>query len=95
MRVALLELTPELFIEFCKAAKSGPPRRFTVVKDALPDDAEVVGVFAKNDPFRLHFGTVLLQIRSESFADVPEGGFMPELPPIHFQTVYDEELSTV
>lgn len=89
MKVALLELTPELFVDFCKASKNGPPRRFEVVENALPDDAEVSAIAHMSDPLRLHHGTVLLHIKSESFADVPEGGFIPKLPPIMFRTVED------
>lgn len=90
MRVALLALTPELFVELAKACKSGPPRRFEVAENPLPDDAEIVAVSHNSDPLRLHYGTVLLVIKSEVFVDVPEGNYMPMLPPIVFKTVNDE-----
>lgn len=44
MKIATLDLAPELFIEFCKLCKNGPSRRYIVKQNALPDDAEVVEV---------------------------------------------------
>lgn len=86
MRVALLELTPEMFVEFSKACQPGPPRTFDVVENALPLDARVVAVAHNANPLRLNHGTVLLHIVSETFEDVPEGGLMPTLPPVLFKT---------
>lgn len=92
MKIATLDLTPELFVEFCKLCKSGPSRRYTVKENALPDDAEVVEVRLRS-PFLPH--TLQLVIKSESFADVPEGGEPPELPPIWFETVFENPYTTL
>jgi hypothetical protein len=83
VKVATLDLSADLFLEFSKACKAGPPRRFVVKENALPDDAEIVRV-RYYDPDRLR-----LFITSESFADVREGGEPPELPPVVFTTQYD------
>lgn len=87
MKVATLDLTPELFVELCKASKEHNrwPRRFVVKKNPLPDDAKVVEVRLR-EPFLPH--TLRLVISSESFAEVPEGATPPELPMIWYETVF-------
>lgn len=92
MKIATLDLTPELFVEFCKLCKNGPSRRYIVKENAPPDDAEVVEVRLRS-PFLPH--TLQLVIQSESFADVPEGVEPPELPPIWCETVYDNPYATL
>lgn len=87
MRIATLDLTPELFIEFCKASKNGPPRYFKVIENPLPDDAEVVEVRLR-DPWLPH--TLRLVVKSEVFADVPEGATPPELPLPVYETTYND-----
>lgn len=88
MKVATLDLTPELFVEFCKTCKSGLTRRFIVKENPLPDDAEIVriGLNAPYGPYNLR-----LYISSESFADVPEGSTPPELPLVVFETIFDTD----
>lgn len=88
MRVAALDLTPELFVEFCKAGKQGGglARRFVVKENPLPDDAEIVRVGLAT-AFEPH--TLRLYIRSELFAEVPDGQDPPELPVVIYETVYD------
>lgn len=89
MKIATLDLTPDLFVEFCKASKENghKPRRFVVKENPLPDDAEVVAVQLR-DPYLPH--TLRLVIQSESFADVPEGATPPELAMVWYETVFDE-----
>ena len=81
-QIALLDLTPELFIEFCKASKEleGAPRRFKIIENALPDDAEVVAVRHEDN-----FGHPLIRLEIAS-AEFPEG--CPTLPSPIYQTVY-------
>jgi hypothetical protein len=87
MRIAALDLTPELFVQFCQVCKDGPPRHFVVKKNPLPDDAKVVGVITRPDRFPL---ILRLVVESEAFADVPEGESIPELPDVWFETIYAE-----
>lgn len=86
-KLAILPLTAELFLEFSKTCKDGPPRRFRVKENPLPDDATIIGIeaFWDRPPF-----TLALLIASESFNDVPEGTTLPEVPPLLFETIYDE-----
>jgi len=86
MKLATLDLAPELFIDFCKLCKDGPLRQIQVKENPLPDDARVVGVIVAKDRYPL---TLRLVIESDSFADVPEGELMPELPLVVFETVYN------
>lgn len=87
MKVATLDLTPELFIEWCKNAKDGPPRKLVVKENPLPDDAEIyrVGLSPGRHPL-----TLRLFITSESFVDVAGDAEPPELPLVIFSVVYDE-----
>lgn len=78
MKEAILRLTPELFVEFCKA---GEPRMLRVVENALPADAKYVR--AGHDIN----GDLLLAIQSESFADVLPGMVRMELPSPRFEVV--------
>ena len=87
MRVATLDLTPELFVEFSKACKGTFARRFTVKQNPLPDDAEIVRIGLR-DPYEPH--TLRLFITSEEFEDIPEGATPPELPMIWFETIHEE-----
>jgi len=87
MRVATLDLTPDLFVQFCQVCKDGPPRYLIVKKNPLPDDAKVVGVITRTDRYPL---ALCLVIESASFDDVPEGEKMPELPDVWFETIYSE-----
>lgn len=92
MKVATLDLTPELFAEFAKASgwRGGMYRRFKVVTNPLPEDAEVVAVELR-DAYLPQ--TLRLVIKSETFADVPEGATPPELPLVTFETVYDSPIN--
>lgn len=87
MRLATLDLTPELFVEFCKMAKDGPPRRCVIRQNPLPDDAQIKGVITNTGRWPM---TLKLVIESESFTDVAEGDVLPELPLVVFETLYDE-----
>lgn len=85
MKLATLDLTPDLFVEFCKVCKSGAARRFIVKKNPLPDDAEIVRIGIA--PPSIEPYTLRLYIQSEEFADVSEGA-EPELPLVVFETIY-------
>lgn len=71
MRHAILRVTPQAFIEFCKW---GPARRCVIVDYGLPDDATFVR--AGHDAT----GTLCLVVSSDDFADVDAGAPLPELP---------------
>lgn len=85
-RVATMDVSAILFAEWCKASKSTDlrPRRFTVVDNSLPDDAEVVSLRAEDN------GVIRLLIRSASFDEVPAYQQPPMLPQTIYKTVYDE-----
>lgn len=89
MRQAILELTPELFVEFAKAAKGDGTRKFTVRANPLPDDAEVIRIIISNTD------NLALVLHSESFSDVAEGSVLPTLPSPIFETVYVESFAAM
>ena len=74
-RLAVIRATAELLVELCKA---GSARYAEVIENALPSDAMFVR--AGHDMN----GTLRIVVSSESFAEVPEGGVIPELPPTKF-----------
>ena len=82
MKVRSLDITTELLVEFSKTCKAGPPRRFIVKENPLPDDARIVRMRQLNDY------TLRLYITSESFTDV--AGPILQLPPVVFETIYDD-----
>ena len=88
MKVATLDLTPDLFIEFSKACKDGIPRRFVVKENPLPDDSRIVQAVPRSDCFPTVWR---LFIVSESFDEIPDGTVPPALPPILFETIYEDE----
>lgn len=85
MRVAALDLTPEIFVQFCMASKEGPPRRFKVVQHPLPEDARVLQMQIVNGH------NIRLFLTSELFEEVPENEEPPLLPSPVYETVYDPE----
>lgn len=87
-KLATLDLTPELFVEFAKFCKQGPPRRAIVKENPLPDDAEIVHIRLRPD--RYYPNLLQLVIKSESFEDVPVGSSFPELPLVVFETIFDK-----
>lgn len=88
MKLATLDLAPELFVDFCKVCKIGPARQFIVKENPLPDDAEIVRIGLARDGMWPQ--TLRLYIRSESFADVPDDADPPPLPLVIFQVVHAE-----
>lgn len=88
MRIASMDLAPELFVSFCQASKDGPPRYFRVKENPLPDDARVVAVAPLPDRYPMLWR---LFIASDSFEDVPQGSVPPELPLVVYETVYTNE----
>lgn len=87
-KLAVLDLTPELFVAFAKFCKQGAPRMIMVKENPLPDDAEIVQIRLRPD--RFYPDLLQLVVKSESFEDVPIGSPYPELPLVVFETVYDE-----
>lgn len=87
MKLAVLDLTPELFVEFCKSSVKGEPRRFTVKDNALPDDVEIVRIRLADDAVWPQ--TLQLVLRSASFSEVAAGAKPPMLPPVVFETIFD------
>ena len=89
MKLATLDLSPELFVEFCKASKhgGGMARKFVVKENPLPEDAEIIRIGLAHD--RLEPQTLRLYIQSEQFAEVSDGAIPPELPLVLYETVYD------
>jgi hypothetical protein len=86
VRIATLDLTPELFVEFCKFCKDGPLRLTVVRENPLPDDAKIIGCRTNTDHWPM---TLKLVVESATFADVFEGEKVPELPLVMFETIYD------
>ena len=84
---AILGLTPDLFVEFAKAAKGNSPRRFSVKANALPEDAQIVEVRA-GDIFSRN---ILLVLESSSFSD----GVPCLLKSPVFETIYDADFCDV
>jgi hypothetical protein len=70
-RIAQIRWTPELLIMMGRG-------RFEVVDNALPDDVEIVSV---STDVRWAYQEIVLTVKSESFAVVPEGAEIPTLPP--------------
>lgn len=90
MRIATLDLTPELFTEFCKASGSrgGAARMFIVKENALPDDAEVVAVEVVPQRAMGALPCLRLHIKSETFKDIANGEPFPSLRPVVYETQY-------
>lgn len=89
MKLATLDLTSELFLEFSKVCMDGGglSRRLKVKANPLPDDVRIERVgMAHNPPL-----TLRLYLTSETFAEVPDGIDPPQLPPVVFETIYDGE----
>lgn len=86
MRVKTLLLTPQLLVAMLQSCKDGPPRRFIVKANALPDDATLVAVL-QAEPTRIT-SDLVLWISSETFPEVT--GQTPALEPPIFETVFDE-----
>lgn len=87
MKLATLDLTPELFVEFAKACSGVGSRRFRVKANPLPNDAVIERIGLRPPGVDSH--ALRLFIRSETFADVLEGAEPPELPPVVFETVFE------
>lgn len=83
-KIAVLPLTADLFLEWSKACRDGPPRRFVVKENPLPDDAKIVGVELFGNKQDL---ILALVVESESFEDVPADVAPPEVPRIPFEVV--------
>lgn len=80
-RLAILQVSPESFVEICKAGR----RSFSVKNNPVPNDARIVGVGPEgsgNKLFAYNTETACVNIilESESFAHVPEGFAIPYLP---------------
>lgn len=89
MRIATLDLTPELFVEFCKASgeRGGLARKFVVIENPLPEDAEIVNLTAEPLSAMGALPLLRLTIKSESFEDIE--GEPPQLPLVVYKTIYD------
>lgn len=72
-RIAILEVSPEVFIQFCQ--REDTTRRY-VVTDPIPDDARMVG--GEYDPFRRVFRLLLM---SEAFELVEPLHVPPKISP--------------
>lgn len=89
-RIATLDLTLELFIEFCKASgeRGGLARKLIVLENPLPEDVEVVALTAIPLPIMGALPLLRLTLQSASFDDVGEGE-PPQLPLVIYKTIYD------
>ena len=76
MKHAIVRVTAQLFIDFCKG---GPARRVRVVEHALPADATFVRAGHTPD------GELCLVVHSDTFAETPEGQPLPTLRPTVFR----------
>jgi hypothetical protein len=92
VKVATLDLSTELFVEFSKASgmRGGLTRSFVVAENPLPDDAEVVAVEAHEVYAMGALPLLRLHIKSESYAEVAEGETPPELPLVIYRTIYEK-----
>lgn len=88
MRIATLDLTPDLFLDFCKSLKAGPSRSFKVKENALPDDARVIRV-ALRETGTIAGAVWTLFIESEAFNEIGDGVIPPSLPQPVLEAVYD------
>jgi len=74
MTTRLLPLTPELFADFCKGFQARPDwihRRFTVVENALPDDACCTDVSYSNGVLYLHIQSATYTLEQEVYLPLP------------------------
>ena len=85
MRIAALDVTAELLVEFVNASQYRGllPRAFFVKENPLPEDTKVVRVLGTECP-----GVIRLWLESSAFADIPDGQDPPQVPQIIYQTVY-------
>lgn len=84
MRIAILNVSVEFLVKFCKG---GPPEAVEVVEHALPADAKVVRLQPRLQPNVPWADTVELWLESKTFPDVPDGDRPPELPSPVFRRV--------
>ena len=80
-RIAQIRWNPELLLMMGRG-------RFEVVDNALPDDVELVS--ASTD-VRWAYQEIVLTVKSESFAVVPEGAEIPILPPTAIRRLSEGE----
>lgn len=92
MRLAALDVTAQLLTEFVHASKYRGllPRAFFVKQNPLPDDTEVIAVRGTESS-----GVIRLILKSDSFADVPDGAAIPQVPQILYETVYGQTADDV
>jgi hypothetical protein len=83
MKYAILQVSPEFLVEFCKG--SSTPQWVIVTKHPLPHDARFVR--AGHDDT----GELFLVIESETFDDIPPGERLPSLPVPQFTAVREKE----
>ena len=83
-RQAIFLATAEALVDVCKPNRM-MTRKCKVVKNALPDDAEILRMGHDQT------GRLCIVLTSETFAVVAEGEELPILPDPVFETVYDEE----
>ena len=81
-RRAVLNVSGEFLVEMCK---HGSARHLTVMANALPEDARIVGYDVD------HVGGVRLILESETFPETPPAARLPELEPPMFQVVYEDD----
>ncbi len=73
MRIACLQISPDIFLQMCK---HGVDKGLDVVKNSLPYDAEFVRI--GHDSFPFH-GYLNLVLQSDSFKDLKKGDKIPVL----------------
>ena len=73
MKRAILKIDDHFLINLLKGLILGPPRSFTVIKNALPGDVKPIRCMIMNS------GLLGILIESDSFEDVTEGSEYPIL----------------
>lgn len=77
MRLAYLQVSAFLFLEFCKNGAD----RVRIVANKLPDDARFIRAGHDN------LGSLYLVLESEEFIDLKEGEEIPRLPDVMLEKV--------
>lgn len=98
-RYAVLQITPEFFVEMCK--RKGVKQIFEVTENAVPDDARFVGIgplnSIVNNPrsvFDISHAVLGILIESPSFPPVRANEPCTILAPPMFRLIRDEQEET-
>lgn len=80
MRIAKMRIPPEAIVSFLRGNKYV----IEVIENPLPEDTEIIDI---RKDFQYQNNIIWLVLRSEKFADIPEGGTISILDNIVFRRV--------